>query len=185
MRDFGLPKTVNVDGKERPVSTDFRVILDICDMLTDSELTEPERAYCALFAFYKGRIPQNIDAALVAMYDFIAAGTETDGGPDRPRLMDWSKDYGLIIPAINRVVGTEVRALEYMHWWTFVGAYMEIGECLFSTVLTIRGKKAKGKKLEKYEQEFARENARLVQPPCDTALNDIERLIREGGAVIA
>ena len=39
---------------------------------------------------------------------------------------------------------------------------MEIGECTYSTVLTIRSKQAKGKKLEKYEQEFLSENKNLV-----------------------
>ena len=47
--------------------------------------------------------------------------------------------------------------------WTVLGAYMELGECLFSTVLGLRQKRAKGKKLEKYEQEFARENRALVE----------------------
>ena len=50
-----------------------------------------------------------------------------------------------------------------MHWWTFLSAYMEIGECTFSHVLSIRTKKAKGKTLEKWEQEFARENSDIIK----------------------
>ena len=39
---------------------------------------------------------------------------------------------------------------------------MEIGEGLFSSVISIRNKKAKGEKLEKYERTFYRENKKLV-----------------------
>ena len=80
----------------------------------------------------------------------------------RPTLMDWEQDAALIIPAVNRVAGHEVRAEKYIHWWTFLGYYMEIGESAFSQVVSIRQKKAKGKPLEKWEQEYYRENKRLI-----------------------
>ena len=47
---------------------------------------------------------------------------------------------------------------DYIHWWTFMGYYMSIGECLYSTILSIRDKILNGKKLEKYEREFKLRN---------------------------
>lgn len=76
--------------------------------------------------------------------------------------MDWDQDAQIIIPSINKVLGFEVRSVEYMHWWTFFGAYMEIGEGVFSSVLSIRSKKAKNKKLEKWEQEYYQENKWMI-----------------------
>ena len=76
--------------------------------------------------------------------------------------MNWEQDAGLIIPAVNKVIGKEVRAISYMHWWTFAGAYMEIGESLFSQVLSIRQKKQKHQKLEKWEQEFYQKNRSMI-----------------------
>ena len=105
------------------------------------------------------RFQEAVDAAA----DFIDGGVPADGKRRAPRLVDWEQDGPVIIPAVNRVLGREVRALEHLHWWTFLGAYMELGECLFTTVLGLRQKRAKGKKLEKYEQEFLRENRALVQ----------------------
>ena len=74
----------------------------------------------------------------------------------------WEQDAGMIVPAVNRVAGCEVRALPYLHWWTFLGYYMEIGDGLFAQVLNIRQKKSKGKKLEKWEKEFYRENKKII-----------------------
>ena len=48
------------------------------------------------------------------------------------------------------------------HWWTFLSAYMEIGESLFATVIHIREKLIKGKKLDKWEQEFYKDNKSLI-----------------------
>ena len=76
--------------------------------------------------------------------------------------MDWEQDATLIIPAVNRVVGREIRADKYMHWWTFLSAYMEIGECTFTHILSIRQKKSTGKKLEKWEQDYIRDNKDVV-----------------------
>ena len=43
-----------------------------------------------------------------------------------------------------------------------LGFFMEIGDGLFSQIIAIRQKKAKHKKLEKWEKEFERENADMV-----------------------
>lgn len=66
------------------------------------------------------------------------------------------------MPAVNSVAHTELRALPELHWWTFWGYFMSIGESLLSSVINIRLKKAKGKKLEKCEQEFYRENRKII-----------------------
>ena len=52
--------------------------------------------------------------------------------------------------------------MPYLHWWAFLGLFYEIGEGLFSQVINIRLKKAKNKKLEKYEKEFYREHKDLI-----------------------
>ena len=72
--------------------------------------------------------------------------------------MDWEQDEAIMFPAINKVAGFETRSAEYIHWWTFMGYYMEISEGVFSNVLNLRMKKAKGKKLEKWEREFWNSN---------------------------
>ena len=68
--------------------------------------------------------------------------------------MDWEQDESIMFPAINKVAGFETRSAEYIHWWTFLGYYMEISDGIYSQVLALRMKRAKGKKLEKWEREF-------------------------------
>ena len=179
MTSFELPTSLEIGGVGYPIRTDFRDILYLLGVLADPEYEADERGAILLRVMYENWEaipPERYREALEAASAFI------DGGLPRektagPRVMDWEQDAALILPAVNRVLGTEIRSAPYMHWWTFLGAYMEIGECLYANVLSIRRKRAKGKKLESYEQEFYKANRALVdlkkrQTEQDTARKD-------------
>ena len=52
-----------------------------------------------------------------------------------------------------------------LHWWEFIGAFGCIGDGQFAQVVSIRNKRLHGKKLDKAEQEFVRNNPDLVTLP--------------------
>ena len=84
----------------------------------------------------------------------------------QPRLMSWKKDFKFIAPAVSRILGYDVRTPnKYTHWWTFIGAFQEIGECYWSTIISIRRKRLKGQKLEDWEQKIYRENKKDIDLP--------------------
>ena len=93
--------------------------------------------------------------------EFIDCGQKRDDTP-KPQMISWEQDAPLIIPAVNKVAGREVRIDPNIHWWTFFGWFMSIGEGLFASVLNIRGKKAANKKLEKWEKEFYNANKDMI-----------------------
>ena len=76
--------------------------------------------------------------------------------------MDWAFDFPRIVAPVNRVMGRDIRSLEYLHWWSFLSAYMEIGDCLFSQIVAIRSKKAKHQKLDKSDQAFYKANRQII-----------------------
>lgn len=165
-----FPTSLNIGGIDYEIRTDYRAVLDLLTALNDPELTDSDpqmTAYMQSQVILQIMFPQcgdipaeHIQEALDKVNEFIDMGISDDR--KKPKVMDWDKDAPILIPAINKVLNTEVRAVQYMHWWTFLGAYMEIGESLFSNIINIRQKKAKGKKLEKYEQEFYKENKTLI-----------------------
>lgn len=162
---YDLPTTVEVNGTEYPVRTDFRDILTIIEALSDAELNEQDKAEAMLDIFYPdfSEMPQSdYEDAIRQCVKFINCGEEQREKKRGPKLMDWQQDFPLIVAPVNRVLGKEVRAAEYLHWWTWVSAYQEIGDCTFAQVVSIRSKRAKGKKLDKSEQEFYKQNRQLV-----------------------
>ena len=151
---FDLPTALEVGGEMWDIATDYRDILRILTAFEDPDLTQEEKVMLCLYNLYVDLedMPQEqLQAAFDAAIQFIDHGS---GGKDGPRTMDWTQDAPLIFPAVNRAAGFEVRSVDYMHWWTFLGLFMEIRDSTYATVLSLRGKKSRGKKLEKSEQDF-------------------------------
>ena len=165
-----FPTSLNIGGVDYEIRTDYRAVLDLLTALNDPELEDEDKNVTAymqsqviLQIMFPNRdaIPaEHIQEALYKVAEFIDMGISDES--KKPKTMDWEQDATIIIPAVNKVLNTEIRAVQYMHWWTFLGAYMEIGESLFSNVLHIRQKIAKNKKLEKWEQEVYKENKSLI-----------------------
>ena len=165
-----FPTSLNIGGVDYEIRTDYRAVLDLLPALNDPELEDEDKnvtAYMQSQVILQIMFPncdeipaEHIQDALDKVAEFIDMGISDES--KKPKTMDWEQDATIIIPAVNKVLNTEIRAVQYMHWWTFLGAYMEIGESLFSNVLHIRQKIAKNKKLEKWEQEFYKENKSLI-----------------------
>lgn len=150
-----LPTALTVAGISRPIRTHFRDILNILQAFDDPELEDGEKVYICLFILFEdfAAIPAgDYEEAFKVALEFIEHGSKPGGCPIR--LMDWEQDEALVFPAINKVAGFETRSVEYLHWWTFLGYYMEIADGVFAHILGIRAKKARGKKLEKWEREY-------------------------------
>lgn len=157
-QDYELPTYAEIDGVRLDFRSDFRVIIDIFAAFNDPDLTEQERIICGLQIFFVDfDLITDFKTASDIMMLFIN-GNNAESGNKSPELIDWEKDVSIIIPPVNRILGQEIRQLPYLHWWTFLSAFMEIGECVFNTFVGIRNKKIKGKKLEKFEQDIYREN---------------------------
>ena len=164
MNAYELPESLAVDGVEHAIRTDFRAVLDVLKYCSDPEYEEDEKALIMLrimFIDWPEIPPERYNEAIEKVVEFIDMGIKSDNAC-APTLMDWEQDAPLILPAVNRLFQSDVRAMPHLHWWTFLGAYMEIGESLFSTVLHIRQKKLKGK-LEKHEREFLQQNRLIVE----------------------
>ena len=161
---FSLPSTVTIRATEYEIRTDFRVILEIFVMLDDPDLTDADKTEALLRMFYVNR-PPDVEESLAAFVRFTDPRSAGQGASRKSsgRLIDWSQDFDLMIAPINHILGFECRAADYLHWHTFLSAYMEIPpESVFARVLRIREKLRTGKKLEKYEKQWYHKNRELV-----------------------
>ena len=169
--DYGLPRSIIIGGADFAIRYDYRVILDIFEAMNDPELSGQDKALAVLQMFYVDfdRL-DDYDVAIRACFQFINGGTREEPGRKQPRLVDWEQDFPTVVAPINRVLGYEIRARDYdpasntggVHWWTFLSAYLEIGDCLFAQIVRIRDKKARGKALDRQDQEFYHRNRELV-----------------------
>lgn len=189
MNAWTLPVCVTVGGQPRAVYTDYRDILYLLNWLDGprgAALRPDERWYVALALFYRDFAaldPALYPEAATALAAFLAAGQPA--APAGPRLIDWQKDAGLIVAGVNRAAGCEVRALPYLHWWSFLGWFSAIGDGALATVVSIRDKLRRGKRLEGWELAYYRAHRSdidLREPLTDAERDQRRRLLELVGA---
>ena len=190
---YELPTTITVNDTVFAIrdNGDYRMVLDCFVAINDVELSEQERILTTLAIFFP--VFDNVELLFSSdeevlselvkkMFDFFNCNqNNAPGANTNLKLIDWNTDSQLICSGINNVANTEIRSVEYCHWWTFMGYYCAIGESPLATVVGIRNKILKGKKLEKYETEFRRDNPQyfiwdsrtLKQKEEDALLNEI------------
>lgn len=167
-----LPEVLTVGGEDYRIRADYRNILQVFEAFQDPELEPEEKWIVAIYLLFDGfscgddvlQAAQNgfhLEEAMKQIEWFISAGQ-----PEKEILglptYNWKQDEQIIFSAVNKVAGKETRELEYLHWWTFLGYFNEVGEGTFSFIVGIRNKLNKGKKLEKHEKEFLSHNKELV-----------------------
>lgn len=157
---YSLPTSVQTkDGRTYHITNngDYRVVLECFTACNDMELSgEDEQILASLLIFYNeftdfddvvSTDSETLTELAKFMFDFFNCGQPEDrlGATRHKKLIDWQDDEMLIVSAINNVAHTEIRSLEYLHWWTFMGYYLAIGESVLSTVVGIRDKISRGK----------------------------------------
>jgi len=140
-------------------------------MMNDVELTDEDKAYGLIEMLYIDDVKrEDLEEALKQALWFINGGKIEESQKKSPKLLDWEQDYQFIVQAVNKTLGYESRAIPFnpndstsgVHWWTWLGGFNEIGDCMFSQIVNIRNKKARGKKLNEAEQEFYKNSKELI-----------------------
>ena len=162
MTGWELPVAATIGGKRYTLHTDYREILDIFTCLQEEAYPEFLRWYMALARFYEEEIPDEDFAEAAEYFRWFVCGGEKEEIHSGPQLLDWQQDAQVIVSDINKVAGREIRELRYVHWWTFLSWFHSIGEGNLSTLVSIREKLSRGKKLEPHEQEYYRRNRERV-----------------------
>ncbi len=167
-----LQEVLQVGGKDCPIRTDYRNVLQVFEAFQDPDLQLEEKWIVAIYLLFDDfscaddvlQAAQggfNLEEAIKQILWFISAGQPEKEVLELPTY-NWKQDEQMIFSAVNKVAGRETRELEYLHWWTFLGYFNEVGEGTFSFIVGIRHKLNKGKKLEKHEKEFLSRNKELV-----------------------
>lgn len=177
-----IPEALEVGGRAIPINADFRNVLTIFEAFNDTALTNEEKAYICLKRLYTAPVSfYETEEAYEQAVWFLNGGDMPMSKPEEVRMIDWKHDESMIIPAVSKVLNTaDVRAMPFLHWWTFLGSFGEVGEGLFSTVLHIRHKKAHGEKLTKSEQKFWQKNkslCKLTTPEEQAAIDKTEAFL--------
>lgn len=158
-----LPRSLCVGGQDRQIRSDFRTALLILEACADPDLSDYDKSVVCVECLFAEEIPADLYEEALSRACWFIDGGDVAHSRVSVRVIDWAQDEAIIFPAINKVAGKETRAEDYIHWWTFLGWFQEIGEGALSTIVGIRYKLARGKALEKWERDYLRDNGERVK----------------------
>ncbi len=141
-----FPTKLTVGDEEIPIEADFRTAIRILLAFDDPELAEAEKRAVACELLYRQK-PGDMAKAYQRAVWFLNRGKETDGrsggGDGAP--YSWEHDAPYIYTAIRQTYGLDLETTPDLHWWKFLGMFLDLGECFFSRILYYRAGRRAGK----------------------------------------
>lgn len=174
-----LPYELEISGENYKINSDFRLCVSILEIFESNKYSDYEKMQIMVGALYEDQIPAEhfLEASEKAIW-FLNCGadnyTSSGKGTDYGRLYSWEQDIRYIIPAVDRVLGYSSRRIEHLHFWEFIGAFMEIGECTFTTLIHQRKLKKTGKQT-KVDKEWWAENKEIAELKLESILTSEEQ----------
>lgn len=149
------PETINVNGVEYPVETDFRAWVRFQGILLADETNDDKAAKICDLMVEMG-LPQTKES-LDAMLQFYAgASTENNtGGGKNVRAYDFEKDSEYIFSAFLDSYGIDLTTAK-LHWWRFKALFKSLPEdCQMCKIMMYRTIDLK--KVPKDQRKFYRD----------------------------
>lgn len=174
-----LPSSLSLQGQEYAINADWRPCVNIMRMFERTDLSDTEKVLCMVGILYEDEIPDRLmtEAAEQAVW-FLNLGEATDGKKSAlslGRLFSWEQDLKFIISAVDKSAGFSIRSKEFYHFWEFMSAFFETGECVFNTIVHQRKLKKTGKQ-SKADKEWWAENRDIADLKVELTSDEQEIL---------
>lgn len=124
MKLYGkYPQSVEVNGMEYAIETDFRRWIEFHDIALQQG--NDEERVKKIMTLYKGPYPDNIDDAVSALCEFYAAGQVKDNGCQRRSVpnYDFEFDQDYFVSGFRENYGISLLSIDYLHWWEFLALF--------------------------------------------------------------
>jgi hypothetical protein len=157
---------IEIGGVEYPINTDFRDCLRVILAFEDPDLTGYEKQMILLDNLYPEPI-EDTQAAFTMGMKFLNGGKVIDNDEEGggPRLYSFEKDANIIFAAFRATHGIDLQNIEYLHWWSFLSLFMDLGaDTTFCNLIGLR-KRVKNGTASKEEKQAASEMGDMFDLP--------------------
>ena len=129
-----LPTSVDINGIEYEINSNFRTSILFSLLIEDDELSEEDKIIQALELYYP-KIPDDIEKAIEKIIWFYRCG-EIDIKTNKSnkksytqkRFLSYEEDDKYIFSAFMSQYKIDLNRIKYMHWWKFKSLLDNINE---------------------------------------------------------
>lgn len=168
------------------IAVSYRSILDIFEMLSGISLTDSEKQWCLLRAFFLDNVPEDWEQAAILAGEFMACGKDaTESRSKEKAVYSWRQDGDYIYAAINQSFNGILDKEPDLHWWRFVNCFMNINEdCRINEIICNRTAHRKGKATKEqkearrlYPEVYVLQETRKADSAVTNRAKELERLM--------
>ncbi|HBH3265144.1 TPA: bacteriophage Gp15 family protein [Clostridioides difficile] len=190
-----LPESVEIDGKEYKINTDFRISILFEMLIQDNSISDEEKGENALLLYYPV-IPANTTMAIDKIIWFYSCGKKENnvddgyqGGAGSSKSQIYSYDYDdeYIYSAFLGQYGIDLQDIEKLHWWKFKALFKSLKED--TEIVKIMGYRAMdiNGDMPKAQKDFYRKMKKIHAIPLPQneveKINEIEKALLNGGDI--
>lgn len=179
-----LPETVDIDGIEYRINSDFRISILFELLMQDDEVGKRQKLIQGLKLYYP-EIPQNMTEAVEKMIWFYRCGKETESGGHgsgsgrAKQIYSFEHDDDYIYAAFLEQYGIDLQDVEELHWWKFRALFRGLSEDTeFVKIMGYRSVKITSK-MSKEQREFYKKMQSIHALPITDAEREADELLTE------
>ncbi|CAM3017706.1 bacteriophage Gp15 family protein [Hathewaya histolytica] len=186
-----LPTTVNIEGEDYEINSDFRTSILFELLMQDPELNHENKVIQVLQLYYS-TIPKNINEAIEKILWFYRCGkdeikSKNKGAGKTIQVYSYEYDDDYIYSAFLDQYGVDLQDMEYLHWWKFKAMFKSLKED--NELVKIMGYRVidLGKIKDKEQKNYYKKMKELYKIPTNISknekekLNKIEEILLNGG----
>lgn len=191
-----LPESVEIDGKEYEIDTDFRISILFEMMIQSNCIDDEEKGRNALSLYYP-IVPENTEIAIDKILWFYSCGKKENdiddscqagtGGSSKGQIYSYDHDDEYIYSAFLGQYGIDLQDIEKLHWWKFKALFKSLKED--TEIVKIMGYRAMdiSGDMPKAQKDFYRKMKKIHAIPLPKneveKINEIERALLNGGDI--
>lgn len=190
----GLPHSVEINGRDVPINTDYRAGLKFAKVLKDPALSNADKLRKAILLYFAPDALRygELEPAVDALIDFYRCGTpkppqgsaEQEEEPEQEQAYDYEHDAGYIYAAFKQAYGVDL-ATNNLHWWQFRALFQSLpDDTMFVKIIGYRTAKVPPKASAEQRQrieELRRVYALPLPPDQQQLQTDLIAILRNGG----
>ncbi|MFL8712803.1 bacteriophage Gp15 family protein [Clostridioides sp. GD02377] len=191
-----LPESVEIDGEEYVINTDFRISILFEMMIQDNSMSDEEKGENALSLYYP-IIPKNIEMGIDRIIWFYSCGKEESNiaddsqggtrGSSKSQIYSYDFDDEYIYSAFLEQYRIDLQDVENLHWWKFKALFKSLKDD--TEIVKIMGYRAMdiNRDMSKEQKEFYRKMKKIYAIPLPRneveKINEIEKALLNGGDI--
>lgn len=179
-----LPETVEIDGAEYRINSDFRISILFELLMQDDEVGKRQKLVQGLQLYYP-EIPHNVTMAVDKMIWFYRCGKETGNGGHgsgsgrAKQIYSFEYDDDYIYAAFLEQYGIDLQDIEELHWWKFRALFRGLSEDTeFVKIMGYRSVKITSE-MSKEQREFYKKMQSIHALPITDAERKADELLTE------